>query len=147
MAHHFASLRLWVLVVGSSLLHGWSHDIYVQSLSELGVMTIPKNSLFIKKKKVCERALYATTHNQEWQRVGFGQGFFIPGPNPWGKTRGPDPPRLGYRVFSRGPDPPQPGPAWPAGPVQRLGPICGPTKNCEKELLRGKRERNKQIWI
>ena len=65
----------------------------------------------------------------ECQRVGFGPGFSIPGLDPRDKTRGPDPARLGYQVFSWGPDPPQSG---PTGPVWGLGPIHSPTKKKKK---------------
>ena len=65
----------------------------------------------------------------ECQRVEFGPGFSIPGLDTRDKTRGPDPARLGYQVFSWGSDPPQSG---PTGPVWGLGPIHGPTKKKKK---------------
>ena len=63
--------------------------------------------------------------NQEWQRVGFGPGFFIFGPDPRVKISGLDPAHLLCGFFSRGSDPPLP---EPAGPVKGLSPISGPTK-------------------
>ena len=67
----------------------------------------------------------------ECQRVEFGSGFSIPGLDPRDKTRGPDPARLGYRVFSQGPDLPQSG---PTGPVWGLGPIHGLTTKKKKKF-------------
>ena len=85
-------------------------------------------------------------HDQEWQRVGFGPGFSISGPDPRVLnrgpnpirllngffSRGPDPPLLGYRVFSRGPDPPQPGPTGPAGPFRDWAQIVAQPKKKKK---------------
>ena len=64
-------------------------------------------------------------YNQEWQRVGFGPGFFIFGPDPRVKISGLDLAHLLCGFFSRGSDLPPP---EPTGPVKGLSPISGPTK-------------------
>ena len=55
------------------------------------------------------------TFQQEWQRVEFGSGFSISGPDPRVLARSSKPTRLLTRFFSQGPDPP---PSSPAGPVK-----------------------------
>lgn len=44
-----------------------------------------------------------------WVRMG----FFVPGPDPWAKTRGPNPTHLLNGFFSRSSNLPQPGPVKP----------------------------------
>ena len=44
-----------------------------------------------------------TSNYQEWQRVGFGPGFSIPGLDPRVLAYGPNPARLLTGFFSRGP--------------------------------------------
>ena len=88
----------------------------------------------IQKHKSQPFIQHKSTSTQEWQRVGFGPGFSIPGPDPRGKTHGPDPPRLGYRVFSRGPDPPQQGPTGPAGPFRDWAQFVAQPKKKKKKV-------------
>ena len=65
---------------------------------------------------------------QEWQRIGFGLGFSILGPNPWVLAYGPNPARLLTGFFSRGPNPPPQAPLSPA----RFGPNPWPNQKKKK---------------
>ena len=69
-----------------------------------------------------------TSNYQEWQRIGFGLGFSILGPNPWVLACGPNPARLQTGFFSQGLNSPPQAPSSPA----RFGPNPQPNQKKKK---------------